>query len=117
MLLPLRRVHTVSKGGGLMVRTIWRVGPPLLVPFHLFVTGRRHRGERCRSAHRPKFATQVGTALVTVLVASTAWAGAPTDQLKSGIDRVIKILDEPAMKSETKAKERRAAVRKIANDL
>ena len=55
--------------------------------------------------------------LVTVLVASTAWAGAPTDQLKSGIDRVIKILEDPAMKSEAKAKERRAAVRKIANDL
>jgi phospholipid transport system substrate-binding protein len=54
---------------------------------------------------------------MTMLVASTAWAGAPTDQLKTGIDRVIKILDDPSMKSEAKAKERRAVVRKIANDL
>ena len=48
---------------------------------------------------------------------STAWAGAPTDQLKNGIDRVIKILEDPAMKPETKGKDRRAVVRKIANEL
>ncbi|HLC40214.1 MAG TPA: ABC transporter substrate-binding protein [Methylomirabilota bacterium] len=59
----------------------------------------------------------VPMSVVAILIASAAWAGAPTDQLKSGIDRVIKILEDPTMKSETRAKERRAAVRKIANDL
>ena len=55
--------------------------------------------------------------LLAVLLAWPAFAGAPTDQLKSGIDRVIKALEDPAPKSEGKAKERRVVVRKIANEI
>ena len=51
---------------------------------------------------------------VTVLPAA---AGAPSDQLKTQIDRVLKALDDPELKKEGRAKERRAAVRKIANDI
>ena len=46
-----------------------------------------------------------------------ARAGVPTDQLKGAIDRVVKTLDNPALKGESKVMERRAAVRKIANDI
>ncbi len=55
--------------------------------------------------------------VATLLVAEVAVAGAPTEQLRSAVDRVIKTLDDPAMKAEGKAGERRQAVRKIANEI
>ncbi len=57
------------------------------------------------------------TCLVTLWSASAAAAGLATDQLKGAIDRVIKTLEDPTLKGETKAAERRLAVRKIANDI
>ena len=60
----------------------------------------------------------MGLAWLLVLVAAGgAWAGAPTDQLRGAIDRVIKTLDNPALKGDSKVGERRTAVRKIANDI
>ena len=62
----------------------------------------------------------VGMGLAWLLVlaaAGGAWAGAPTDQLRGAIDRVIKALDNPALKGDSKVGERRTAVRKIANDI
>jgi phospholipid transport system substrate-binding protein len=50
-----------------------------------------------------------------VLVATPALAGAPTDQLKQRIDEVVQVLEGPAPAG--KADERRAAVRKIAEDV
>jgi phospholipid transport system substrate-binding protein len=44
-------------------------------------------------------------------------AGVPTDQLRGQIDRVIKVLEDPELKKEGHVKDRRAAVRKIANDI
>ena len=44
-------------------------------------------------------------------------AGVPTDQLRTQIDRVLKTLEDPELKKEGRAKERRVAVRKIANDI
>jgi len=46
-----------------------------------------------------------------------AWAGAPTDQLKAQIDRVLRVMDTPEYKKEGKQRDRRAAVRQIANDI
>ena len=43
-----------------------------------------------------------------------ASAGAPTDQLRASVDQIIKVLDDPALKPEGKAAERRAAIRKEA---
>ena len=54
---------------------------------------------------------------VTLLADRSAVAGVPTDQLKAQIDRVIKALEDPELKKEGRAKDRRAAVRKIANDI
>jgi phospholipid transport system substrate-binding protein len=66
----------------------------------------------------------IGTRLIGALVgcllvlsAAVAQAGVPTEQLKGAIERVVKTLDNPALKGEAKVSERRAAVRKIANDI
>jgi phospholipid transport system substrate-binding protein len=56
-------------------------------------------------------------ACLVLLPAVTAQAGIPTDQLRGAIDRVVKTLDNPSLKGEGKLPERRAAVRKIANDI
>ena len=67
-----------------------------------------------------KCARVFAAVVVTVLaLASTreAAAGAPTDQLKSAIDRVVKVLEESRLKGEAPTGERRVAVRKIADEI
>ena len=58
-------------------------------------------------------------AVLTIALAATlstpATAGAPTDQLKQRIDKVVQILDDPSSKD--KPDERRARIRKIAEDI
>jgi len=49
--------------------------------------------------------------------AHNAGAATTTDQLKSAIDRVLATVDDPALKGDGKVIERRAAVRKIANEI
>jgi phospholipid transport system substrate-binding protein len=41
-------------------------------------------------------------------------AGAPTDQLKSSVEQIVKVLEDPALKTDARAKDRRAAIRKEA---
>ena len=52
--------------------------------------------------------------VLTLLVATCsipgAWAGAPTDQLREGIDRVFTVLRDPEMAGEQNALQRQAAV-------
>ena len=66
-----------------------------------------------RSAALVLAATIVGLALLP----RPAAAGAPMDQLHTQIDRVLKVLDDPELRKEGHAKDRRTAVRKIANDI
>jgi phospholipid transport system substrate-binding protein len=67
---------------------------------------------------RVRRALGLGLAALFVLVfAQDAVAGAATDQLKGAIDRVVATLDSPALKGDGKVLERRAAVRKIANEI
>ena len=53
---------------------------------------------------------------ILMLAAASTWAvpdagaGAPTDQLRDGVDRVFKILRDPAMAGDTHAAERRNAI-------
>lgn len=56
-------------------------------------------------------------AALLALGAGRAWAGAPTDQLRGSINKVIKSLEDPEYKGDAKVKERRAVIRKIANDI
>jgi phospholipid transport system substrate-binding protein len=68
-----------------------------------------------------RLARVVQTAVVTVALVGwgggTAVAGAPTDQLRARVDRVLAVLEDPALKQEARAADRRAAIRAIANEL
>jgi len=55
--------------------------------------------------------------VVALLVGRDATAGAPTEQLRAQVDKVLKLLEDAALKAPDKAKERRAAVRKVADDI
>src|SRR5262245_29009004 len=46
-----------------------------------------------------------------------AWGGAPTDQMRAQIERAVKILDDPELKKDGRQRERRTAVRQVANDI
>ena len=58
-------------------------------------------------------------ACLGVLVGATlirpGWAGAPTDQLKSSVDAVIRILEDQRLKPVSMERERRSAIRKEAD--
>lgn len=56
-------------------------------------------------------------ALVLLLAPAGVRAGQPTDQLRTQLDRAVKVLDDPELKKESKVNARRAAVRKITNDI
>ena len=55
--------------------------------------------------------------VLALLVPGEASAGAPTDQLRGSIDRVLKILSDPDLKREARTPERRAAIRAVANEI
>ena len=51
------------------------------------------------------------------LTAGPAQAGAPTDQVRGSIDRVLQVLSDPELKKEAKTAERRAAIRTVASEI
>jgi len=53
--------------------------------------------------------------VATFVGSGAAWAGAPTDQLRGRIDRVLKVL-EGELKQDGRSEERRVAIRKIADE-
>ena len=55
--------------------------------------------------------------LVPLVGPDRAWAGAPTDQLRTQIDRAVKVLEDPELRKDGHQRERRTAVRQIANDI
>jgi len=69
---------------------------------------------RCRAVGAGALVVSLVVSLVAV---RAGWAGAPTDLLRVQIDRVVKTLDEPDLKKEGKTRERRVAVRRIAEDI
>jgi phospholipid transport system substrate-binding protein len=52
------------------------------------------------------------TAAALLLAATSAWAGAPTDNVREYTDAVVKVLEDHSLK----AADRRAAVRKLASE-
>ena len=64
-------------------------------------------------------ARTIGILMLLVATCSVpgAWAGAPTDQLRGGIDQVFKILRDPEMAGDKNAIQRRAAVLTAANGI
>src|SRR5215475_11569313 len=62
--------------------------------------------------------TKIVITVALVLTSSgLAGAGAPTEQLRGRVDRVLAVLEDPALKQEARAADRRAAIRAIANEL
>ncbi len=55
--------------------------------------------------------------VVAILVAGPALAGPVSEQLKDAIDRVVKVLDDPALKGPNRTEERRVEVTKIAQEI
>src|SRR5258708_3033363 len=55
--------------------------------------------------------------LCIVALAQGAWAAGATEQVKSAIDRVLVTVGNPALRGDEKIVERRAAIRKIADEM
>ena len=67
---------------------------------------------------RHRWCALAAGALLTVLVfVHAAWAGLPSDQLRSQIERVVKAIEDPELKKDGRVRERRTAVRKIADEI
>jgi phospholipid transport system substrate-binding protein len=59
----------------------------------------------------------VALALAAVLLPVPALAGPPTEDLRAAADRVVRILEDPALREERRALERQAAVREALLEL
>jgi len=55
--------------------------------------------------------------VITMVAGREAWAGAPTDQLRTQIERAVKVLEDPELAKESRMADRRTAIRRIANDI
>jgi len=67
-------------------------------------------------AHRP-LARAAAIGLIVLCVAPGAGAGPATDRLKPEIDRVIATLDNPTLRGDSKAQQRRQAIRGITDNV
>jgi phospholipid transport system substrate-binding protein len=56
-------------------------------------------------------------AAVVLAVAASVEAGVPTDQLKGATDRVLMLVQDPALKKPERAQERRKEIRAVANEI
>jgi phospholipid transport system substrate-binding protein len=56
-------------------------------------------------------------AAVVLTSGGPAWAGAPTDQLRGRVDRVLQVLEDPALKQDVRGADLRAAIRTIAHEI
>jgi phospholipid transport system substrate-binding protein len=65
----------------------------------------------------PLVALSTLAALAAILPAPSAWAGAPTEQLRQSVERVLRVLADPQLKGETRTDERRGAIRAIAGEI
>ena len=54
---------------------------------------------------------------LALVAGRAAHAGTPTDQLKAGVDRVLAILQDAALKQPGQAEERRQKIRAVANEV
>jgi phospholipid transport system substrate-binding protein len=62
-----------------------------------------------------KLSIALMTLLAVTVFAGPASAGAPTEQLRTRVDEVVRVLDDPALKGNSA--ERREAVRRIASEV
>jgi phospholipid transport system substrate-binding protein len=67
-----------------------------------------------RPAAIPILIVAAGLALLTARV---TLAGPPTDQIKDRVEQVLKVVQDPELKKESRAAERRAAIRRVASEI
>ena len=67
--------------------------------------------------HARRSVVAVAALWLGAVLAAPAWAGQPADQLSASIDRIITILNDPELKRPVKAKQRQAAVRRMASEV
>lgn len=58
----------------------------------------------------------VGALVLVLFTGRDAGAAAPTEQLRESVNRVLKVLEDPDLRTERRTRERRAALRTIAGD-
>src|SRR3989442_14492138 len=64
-----------------------------------------------------RFAIVALAVVLTLLAASEALAGPASDQLRTSVDQVLKILADPELKKQARSLERRRAIRAVANQI
>jgi hypothetical protein len=55
--------------------------------------------------------------LFTLSSVQSAWAGPPTDQLREGVEQVVKTLKDPQLRGDSKTDERMAAIGRLADKI
>lgn len=65
----------------------------------------------------PRRALVLGLVGTLALLQVSAWANSPTDQLRTALEEVIRILDDPSLKPKAKEQERQAQVRAAVSGL
>ena len=65
---------------------------------------------------RRHLALLVALFVLVAVAAREAGAGPPTDQLRSNVERVLKLVADPTLKGPEKARDRRTSVRRVADD-
>src|SRR2546425_12971512 len=66
---------------------------------------------------RPRPAPPVLAGFLLAVAGSGAGAGPPSDQLHGRVDSVLKVLEDPEFKKDSKTAARRAALRAIADEI
>jgi len=68
-------------------------------------------------AGHPIFHSGLLALTLWLLSVCAARAGPPTDQLRGAVDQVLKIVSDPELKKEAETRERRDAIRVVANQI
>ena len=66
---------------------------------------------------RPPLARTVLACVLVVAIGPGAWAGPPTDQIRTRVERIVKVLEDPDFQKEARTTERRATIRRIADEI
>ena len=64
-----------------------------------------------------RLARAVLAGVVVAAVGPSAWAGPPTDQVRSRVDSIVKVLEDPDLQKAARSRERRSAIRRIAEEI
>ena len=75
------------------------------------------RRDKIGADMRPRLAPAVLAGALLAVAGSGAWAGPPSDQLHGRVDSVLKVLEDPEFKKDSKTAARRAALRAIADEI